>query len=103
MIPESSMLPVYSAIDRLYRRGERGSAVKLFNDLLPILSFTNQDIHTSIKFFKELLVRKGIFRSAVMRDSSFVWDEYSQRIAEELMAHYVALEERVRSIATVRD
>ena len=101
MIPECSMLTVYSAIDRLYRQGERGPAVKLFNELLPILAFTNQEIHTSIKFFKELLVRKRIFGSAVMRDNDFVWDDFSRRIAEELVEYYLALEDRVRSTTDI--
>jgi 4-hydroxy-tetrahydrodipicolinate synthase len=103
MIPECSMLAVYAVIDRLYRRGERDSAIKLFNELLPVLSFTNQDIHTSVKFFKELLVRKGIFRSATMRDSSLVWDDLSWCIAQELIEHYLALEDRIRSTAKACD
>jgi 4-hydroxy-tetrahydrodipicolinate synthase len=99
IIPESSMVPVYSAIDRLHRSGERTAAVRLFHELLPVLAFANQEIHTSISFFKELLVRKGIFRTAVVRDSSFVWDEYSRRIAAELIEHYIRLEESLVTAA----
>ncbi len=95
MVPESSMVRVYAAIDRAYRRSERARAVELFRSLLPILAFTNQEIKLSIAFFKRLLVRKGIFRAAVLRVRGFQWDRYNERIADELIEHYLALESRV--------
>ena len=96
MIPESSMIPVYHAIDSMYRSGDRSAALAVFRELLPVLSFTNQDLATSVAFFKRLLVRKGIFRSEYMRLSGFVWDRYNERVADELMEHYLALENRVQ-------
>ncbi|MDR7521805.1 MAG: dihydrodipicolinate synthase family protein [Armatimonadota bacterium] len=95
MIPEASMVRVYAAIYRLYHAGNRGKAQEVFRELLPVLAFANQEIRLSIAFFKALLVRKGIFRYETMRWPGFRWDAYHRRIADELIEHYLALEERV--------
>ncbi len=95
MIPESSMIPVYHAIDQAYRTGNRAQAISLFREILPVLSYTNQDLLTSITFFKRLLVRKGIFRNEYVRKQGFVWDRYNECIADELIEHYLALESKV--------
>lgn len=95
MIPEASMIRVYAAIYRLHTSGRRQEALKIFRALLPILAFTNQEIRTSIAFFKALLVRKGIFTHETMRWPGFQWDAYNRRIAEELIDLYLALEVEV--------
>lgn len=95
MVPESSMVRVYSAIHRCHRAGRRQQAREIFNALLPILAFTNQELTASIAFFKRLLVRKGIFATGNMRMPGFDWDKYNARIADELIEHYLALENRV--------
>ncbi len=95
MIPECSMVPVYAEVYRLHSAGRRDDALALFRQLLPVLAFANQEIWTSIAFFKRLLVRKGIFRSALLRGGNFRWDEFNSRIADELIDGYLALERRV--------
>ena len=95
MVPESSMVRVYSAIHRCYLAGQREQAREIFNALLPILAFTNQELTTSIAFFKRLLVRKGVFTSGHMRLPGFEWDKYNARVADELIEHYLALEDQV--------
>ena len=92
MIPEASMVPVYQRIDALYREGCRDEALSLFRQLLPVLSFSNQDLRTSIAFFKRLLVRLGVFETAVMRESGFEWDEFNSRTAGELIGLYLSIE-----------
>jgi dihydrodipicolinate synthase/N-acetylneuraminate lyase len=96
MMPESSMIDVYVAIEQAHRRGERDRARRLFQELLPVLAFTNQEIATSIAFFKRLLVRKGIFATAQVRLGAFRWDRFNERIADELIEHYLGLESKVR-------
>jgi 4-hydroxy-tetrahydrodipicolinate synthase len=95
MVPESSMVRVYSAIHRCHLEGNRQQAREIFHALLPILAFTNQELTTSIAFFKRLLVRKGVFTSGRLRMPGFVWDKYNARIGDELIEHYLALENRV--------
>lgn len=96
MIPECSMVPVYDAVFRLHRRGARSEAVRLFRALLPVLAYSNQEIRTSIAFFKRLLVRKGIFACDAMRGAPFQWDEFNSRIADELIHLYLGLESSAR-------
>lgn len=93
MIPECSMVRVYDAVFRLHHSGARDEAVRLFRALLPVLAFSNQEIRTSIAFFKRLLVRKGIFEHGHLRGEPFGWDEFNSRIAGELIDHYLRLEE----------
>lgn len=95
MIPESSMVRVYHQIDRLYHAGQRDAAVALFRKLLVILSFTNQQLETSIAFFKRLLVKKSIFTAETMRMPGFEWDSFNLRIADELIEYYLELEKQV--------
>ena len=92
MIPESSMVRVYSAIRAAYANGNREKAVAIFRRLLPVLTFSNQELAVSIAFFKRLLVRKGIFTDATMRICNFTWDRYHLRIADELIEYYLELE-----------
>ncbi len=68
---------------------------RIFRRLVPLLTFTNQEIGLSIAFFKRLLERKGVFQSAVMRQPWSGWDEYNLRIADELLEHYLALEKEI--------
>lgn len=92
LIPEASMVRVYSAIWRLHHSGDRAAAVGLFRKFIPILTFTNQEIRLSIAFFKRLLVRKGIFARADMRVAGFAWDTHNRRIADELIDYALELE-----------
>ena len=92
MIPESSMIRVYQAILREHSAGRRNVARNIFHRFLPILAFTNQEIATSVAFFKRLLVRKGIFTCDALRMPGFSWDPYNDCIAHELIEHYLALE-----------
>ncbi len=92
MIPESSMIRVYRAILREHTAGRRDNACRIFRALLPVLAFSNQEIATSVAFFKRLLVRKGIFQCDALRMTGFAWDRYNRRIADDLIEHYLALE-----------
>lgn len=85
LIPEASMTRIYSAIWRLHESRRRQEAVALFRQFLPIVAFTNQEIRLSIAFFKRLLVRRGILSTPLMRPQEFAWDDYSLRIADELI------------------
>lgn len=92
MVPESSMVRIYRAVIDLHSRGRRNEARELFRALLPILSFSNQEIATSVAFFKRLLVRKKIFASAHQRMPMPAWDAISERRANELIDEYLQIE-----------
>lgn len=95
MIPECSMIRLYKRIDTLFRGGYRNAAQSLFRQLLPVLSFTNQELDTSIRFFKRLLVRKGIFASSCVRLPSGDFDRFSERISDELIELVLELEKQI--------
>lgn len=95
LIPESSMVAVYSAIFRAHGSGDRAGAFRIFRQLIPVLAFTNQEIGVSIAFFERLLERKGILQSATMRQPWTGWDDYNSRISDELIELYLALEKEI--------
>jgi len=95
MIPETAMVRVYAAIYRAYSGGDRAAAVRLFRELVPVLVFSNQELFHSIAFFKRMLVRKGLMKSAFMRAPGYTWDRYSLRVADEIIEYYLELEARV--------
>ena len=97
MIPESSTVWVFAAIDRHYRNGERQGAIQLFNRLQPVLGFSHQELIVSIAFGKRLLVRKGVFQTPKMRAGNFEWDSYNGRVADEIIEYYLELEASVKS------
>lgn len=97
MIPECSMIRIYKAIDRLHRGGNRAEAIGLFNRLVPVLCFTNQELEVSIRFFKRLLVRKGIFSTCRTRLAGPDFDRYMERTAGELIEHLLQIERELRS------
>ena len=54
----------YSHIFKLYQEGRRTEARSLFNELLPVLAFSNQHLDISIHFFKRLLHAQGFYATA---------------------------------------
>lgn len=94
MIPESALVRVFGAVYRAYSGGDRAEAVRIFRDLVPVLVFSNQELFHSIAFFKRLLARKGLLRTATMRAPGYAWDRYNQRVADEIIDYYLELEAR---------
>lgn len=92
MIPECSMVRIYKAVDRLHRTGDRGQARQLFNRLAPVLAFANQQLAVSVRFFKRLLVHKGIFDTARCRLPGPDFDVYQERTANELIDLVLSIE-----------
>jgi dihydrodipicolinate synthase/N-acetylneuraminate lyase len=95
MIPECALTPVYAAIYRAYSSGNRDQAIRIFREVLPVLVFSNQELYHSIAFFKRMLVRKGLLKTAALRPPGYSWDRYSQRVADEIIDYYLALESRI--------
>ena len=86
---------IYVEIYQLYQNGNTEKARLLFEKVLPVLNFSNQNIGTSIRFFKNLRVLEGLFESNYCRDESAVFDELQEieavkatSIANGLLASY---------------
>jgi 4-hydroxy-tetrahydrodipicolinate synthase len=92
-MPEGSMVAIYRAIMARHLAGDREGARLLFERLLPILAFVKQHIDISIQFFKRVLVAKGMFRTRVVREPILRFDEVQERIAADLVARVLDLEQ----------
>jgi dihydrodipicolinate synthase/N-acetylneuraminate lyase len=76
---------------RRYRAGDRAAARALFDRLLPILGWQNQQIDISNQFLKLFAVRQGIFASAALREPVVPFDAWHRRIADELIEEAIVL------------
>lgn len=57
----SGLLPLHVRLFAAWQRGERELARQMFEDMLPILAFSNQHIDVSGRFWKQVRVAQGIF------------------------------------------
>ena len=81
--------PIYVAIYRRYHAGDRDGAVALFRRLLPILAFSNQHLDISVHFFKRLLHRQGIYRTARVRPPILPFDSVHECLADALITEAI--------------
>lgn len=95
-IMPTALHEIYVAIHRRYRDGDRDGARTLFYRLLPILAFSNQHLDISIRFFKRLLYRQGIYRTDRCRSPRLAFDTIHRRIADDLIDRAIALMEELR-------
>jgi len=94
MMP-TAMHRVFVRIFNLYRAGQREAAVKLFNQIAPVLAFSNQHLDISVHFFKRLLYQQGIYATPYVRKPILTFDRYHARIADELISHIIELENQL--------
>jgi 4-hydroxy-tetrahydrodipicolinate synthase len=87
----TGMHNIYTRIYRLYTAGDRAGAQALFYRLLPVLAFSNQHLDISIHFFKRLLHRQSIYRTAKVRPPILPFDVAHTRIADELIDTVIEL------------
>src|SRR5690606_6138115 len=87
----TGMHGIYTRIYRLYMAGDRAGAQALFYRLLPVLAFSNQHLDISVHFFKRLLHRQNIYRTANVRSPILPFDAAHKRIADELIDTVIGL------------
>lgn len=90
-MPEGSMVAIYRTIMARFASGDREGARQLFESLLPILAFSNQHIDISVQFFKRVLVAKGIFAAATVRQPILALDVVQERTAAALVDRVLSL------------
>lgn len=91
----TGMHPIYTAIYRRYMEGDRDGARALFEELLPVLAFSNQHLDISIHFFKRLLHAQGVYATHGVRSPKVRFDAVHERVANGLIQRVIALEERL--------
>ena len=90
----TGMEPLYAAIYRLYTAGEHDEARQRFEAVLPILTFSNQHIDISIRFFKQHRRAQGLFATECCRPPVPLLDAVQQREAQRLITLALSLEAR---------
>ncbi|HPE77055.1 MAG TPA: dihydrodipicolinate synthase family protein, partial [Draconibacterium sp.] len=92
---------IYCEIYRLWKSGNEPEAEKLFQQILPVLAFSNQHLDISIHFFKRLLHQQGIYPTANVRQPILPFDEIHRLIAEKHIQHIIELENHLKTKNTI--
>lgn len=87
---------IYTQIFRAFQQGKISEASTLFNDILPILAFSNQHLDISIHFFKRLLWKQGIYSTPLVREPSIPFDEIHRKTADELIQRAIEIENKIK-------
>lgn len=82
---------VYNKIYQLHKEGKRDAAIKLFDNLVPILAFSHQHVDISIQFNKRLVHAQGLFSTANVREPILPFDKYHEKVAAELIEKAIDL------------
>jgi dihydrodipicolinate synthase/N-acetylneuraminate lyase len=82
-------------IFRLWQEGRPDEARELFERALPILAFSNQHIEVSIRFWKSVRRRQGLFATDSCRPPVHPLDAVQIEQAEALGRRAIALEAEV--------
>jgi len=87
---------IYTKIFNDYHKGNSDQAIALFNELLPILAFSNQHLDISIHFFKRLLWKQGIYPTPNVRQPILPFDAIHEKIADGLIEKVIAMEASIK-------
>lgn len=89
----TAMTGIYALIYRAHQAGDRETARRWFERILPVLAFTRQHLDISIQFYKRLYHRRGLFRTSVLRKTTIPYDAYHERYGQELMSYLDEIEQ----------
>jgi len=92
----TGMHEIYTAIYSFFNNGKVKEAQSLFEDLLPVLAFSNQHLDISIHFFKRLLYRQGIYSTPLVRQPILPFDEIHERIANNLIDRIMEMTNKIK-------
>lgn len=92
---------IYTEIYRLWKSGNEAEAEQLFQQILPVLAFSNQHLDISIHFFKRLLFRQGIYPTDLVREPILPFDKIHAEIADKLINLIIAIENEVTTKDTI--
>lgn len=87
---------IYTSVYNHYVNGNFEEAEKLFRQILPILTFSNQHLDISIHFFKRLLFRQGIYPTSIVRQPILDFDHIHQEIADRHINQILEIESRLK-------
>jgi 4-hydroxy-tetrahydrodipicolinate synthase len=87
---------IYTSIYRLFEEDKSKEAEKLFQQILPVLAFSNQHLDISIHFFKRLLFRQGIYPTPNVREPILPFDKVHQKISDKHIELIMHLEKKIK-------
>ncbi len=93
----TAMDAIYVAIYRRFQAGDLAGARALHEQLTPVLAFSNQHLDTSIRFFKHLRHREGIFSTPLCRAGVRSLDEHQMRELELNVDRVLAMQGQLRT------
>jgi 4-hydroxy-tetrahydrodipicolinate synthase len=88
---------IYSEIYRLWKTGKEAEAEQLFQQILPVLAFSNQHLDISIHFFKRLLFKQGIYPTDKVREPILLFDKIHKEIADKHIENIIQLENLLKA------
>ncbi|MEO9894103.1 dihydrodipicolinate synthase family protein [Aurantibacter sp.] len=86
----------YTEIFNLFKQGKIEASEELFRKIIPVLAFSNQHLDISIHFFKRLLFKQGIYKTARVREPILKFDSIHQEIAEIHIKKIIELEKDLK-------
>ena len=89
---------IYTSIYRFFKEGKTDEAEKLFQQILPVLAFSNQHLDISIHFFKRLLYLQEIYPTPNVREPILPFDEIYLKLAIKHIQKIITLEKQLKSI-----
>jgi dihydrodipicolinate synthase/N-acetylneuraminate lyase len=92
----TAMNEIYVRIYNLYTAGKRERAKVIFNELLPVLAFSNQHLDISIHFFKRLLYKQGVYPTPNVRPPITSFDEIHCKTADDLIEKIIQMTSAIK-------
>jgi dihydrodipicolinate synthase/N-acetylneuraminate lyase len=102
VMPGPAFVEIYRQIFDSFRVGDNATANKFSYSLQPYLAFAVQHLELLLQMEKKVLVRRGIFKSAKMREPTVHFDVEYQRQMDELVSLVVQLCEEIDLEVKVR-
>ena len=87
---------IYSKIFADFQKGKIDESTALFNEILPILAFSNQHLDISIHFYKRLLWKQGVYSTPDVRKPILPFDEIHQKTADSLIQRVMEIENQIK-------
>ncbi|MEQ9217146.1 MAG: dihydrodipicolinate synthase family protein [Cyclobacteriaceae bacterium] len=94
----TGMHQIYTRIFSDFKEGKIDLSKALFNELLPVLAFSNQHLDISIHFFKRLLWKQGVYPTPRVREPILDFDSTHERIADELIDFVMKKEGQIQGL-----
>ncbi len=94
----TGMHQIYTRIFSDFKEGKIDLSKALFNEILPVLAFSNQHLDISIHFFKRLLWKQGVYPTPKVREPITDFDTTHQKIADELIDFVIKKEGQIQGL-----